>query len=142
MIKTSPDAVYPPGKKRMTFTGLAAPAGPPFLNRPPAAWVDVLKTGIQNPGLLRWLIPGKPAATALPRAPVAAAAAKNSVSVAEIVMDYRTTGAVADPPLPPIQLPDPAAGPIQPVHQLPLVFRQVAFPRGHHCVANPWRPTT
>jgi len=71
-----------------------------------------------------------------------APAAKNSVSAAEIVTDYRTTGAVAVQRLAPIQLLDPAAGPIQPVHQLPLVFRQVAFLRGRPCVANPWRPTT
>jgi hypothetical protein len=143
-IKTPVDVGYPPGKKRMTFTGLGAPAGPPSLNRPPAAWVHARMTGIQNPGGVPWRIPRTPAATALSQAPVAAAAAaaKNSVSAAEIVTDYRTTGAVAVQRLAPIQLPDPAADPIQPIHQLLLVFRQLAFLRGPPYVANPWRPMT
>ena len=99
-------------------------------------------TGIQNPGAVPWRIPRTPAATALPQVLVAAAAAKNSVSAAEIVTDYRTTGAVAVQRLAPIQLPDPAADPIQPIHQLLLVFRQLAFLRGPPYVANPWRPMT
>ena len=141
-IKTPVDVGYLPGRKRMTFTGLGAPAGPPSLNRPPAAWVHARMTGIQNPSGVPWRIPRTPAATALSQAPVAASAAKNSVSAAEIVTDYRTPDAVAVQRLAPIQLPDPAAGPIQPVHQLPLVFRQVAFLRGRPCVANPWLPMT
>jgi hypothetical protein len=32
-IRTQSDAAYPPGKKRKTFIGHAAPAGPQFLNR-------------------------------------------------------------------------------------------------------------
>ena len=130
-IKTPAAVGYQPGKKRMIFTGLGAPAGPPSLNRPPAAWVHARMTGIQNPGVVPWRIPRTPAAIALPQAPVAAAAAaaKNSVSAAEIVKYYRTTGAVAVQRLAMIQLPDPAVVPIHPVHQLPLVFRQMEFLR-------------
>jgi len=141
-IKTPADVGYPPAKKRMIFTGLGALVGPPSLNRPPAAWVHARMTGIQNPGVVPYRIPRTPAVIALPQAPVAAAAAKNSVSAAEIVKYYRTTGAVAVQLLAMIQLPDPAAVPIQPVHQLPLVFRQMEFLRGRPCVANPWRAKT
>ncbi len=141
-IKTPAAVGYQPGKKRMIFTGLGAPAGPPSLNRPPAAWVHAPMTGNQNPGAVPWRILRKPAATALPQAPVAAAAVKNSVSVAAIETYFRTIGAVAVRALEPIQLPDPAAGPIQPVHQLPLVFRPGVFLKERPCGANPWRPMT
>jgi len=50
MIKTPAAVGYPPAKKRMTSTGLGAPAAPPSLNRPPVAWVHAPMTGNRNPG--------------------------------------------------------------------------------------------